>query len=140
MDSTQRIVEALEICFTCSHSKSNEQNFLQKDVTGQGPHMSCSYADFVMTLYESSANEFHLETKIWKRLRDDIFTLWENGIDKRPSFLDYLIGIDRTGKIKFTMEIAGDNGLEFLDSKLNIAEGKIRIDVYAKPVTLKNHL
>ena len=38
------------------------------------------------------------------------------------------------------MEIAGDNGLEFLDSKLNIAEGKIRVDVYAKPVTLKNHL
>ena len=93
-----------------------------------------------MTMYESLANEFHLETKIWKRLRDDIFTLWEHGIDKLSSFLDYLIGIDRTGKIKFTMEIAGDNGLEFMDSKLNIAEGKIRVDVYAKPVTLKNHL
>ena len=48
------------------------------------------------------------------------------------SFLDYLNTMDKTGKIKFTMEIAGDTGLEFLDLKLKISEGKIRVDVYAK--------
>ena len=31
-----------------------------------------------------------------------------------------------------TMEIAGDTGLEFLDLKLKINEGKIRVDVFAK--------
>ena len=31
------------------------------------------------------------------------------------------------------MEIAGENDLEFLDLKLKIAEGKIRVDVYTKP-------
>ena len=41
--------------------------------------------------------------------------------------------MDTTGKIKFTMEIAGENGSEFLDLKLKIAEVKIRVDVYAKP-------
>ena len=41
--------------------------------------------------------------------------------------------MDTTGKIKFTMEIASENGLEFFDLKLKIAEGKIRVDVYAKP-------
>ena len=40
--------------------------------------------------------------------------------------------MDKTGKIKFTMEIAGDTGLEFLDLKLKISESKIRVDVYAK--------
>ena len=40
--------------------------------------------------------------------------------------------MDTTGKIKFTMEIASENGLEFLDLKLKIAEGKIRVDVHAK--------
>ena len=29
------------------------------------------------------------------------------------------------------MKIAGENGLEFLDLKLKIAEGKIRVDLYA---------
>ena len=41
--------------------------------------------------------------------------------------------MDTTGKIKFTMKIAGENGLQILDLKLKIAEGNIRVDVYAKP-------
>ena len=40
--------------------------------------------------------------------------------------------MDKTGKIKFTMEIAGNTGLEFLDLKLKINEGKIRVDVFDK--------
>ena len=133
MDSTQCIEEALEIYLTCSNSKFNDQNFLQTDGTAQGPYMSCSYADIAMAKFDFLANQFHLKPKIWKRFRDDIFTLWEHGVDTLPSFLDYLNGMDTTGKIKFTMEIASENGLEFLDLKLKIAEGKIRVDVYAKP-------
>ena len=40
--------------------------------------------------------------------------------------------MDKTGKIQFNMEIAGDTGLECLDLKLKIKEGKIRVDIYAK--------
>ena len=131
IDSTQCIVEALEICLTCNSSKSNDQNFLQTDGTFQGPHMPCSYADIAMDKYDFLANQFH--PKIWKRFRDDIFTLSEHSVDTLPSVLDYLNGMDITGKIKFTTEIASENGLEFLDLKLKITEGKIRVDVYAKP-------
>ena len=38
----------------------------------------------------------------------------------------------KTGKIKSTMEIAGETGLECFDLKLKINESKIRVDVYAK--------
>ena len=124
MDSTQCIVETLEICLTCSNSTFNSQNFLQTDGAAKGRHMSCSYADIAMAKYDSLANEFHLKPKIWKRIRDYICTLWEDGIDTLPSFLDYLNGMDTTGKIKFTVKIAGKNDLEFLDLKLKIAEGK----------------
>ena len=48
MDSTQCIVETLEICLTCNNSKFNDQNFLQADGTAQGPQMSYSYADIAM--------------------------------------------------------------------------------------------
>ena len=94
--------------------------------------MSCSYADIAMAKYDSLANNFHLKPSVWKRFRDDIFVLWEHGTASLFSFLDYLNTMDKTGKIKFTMEIAGDTGLEFLDLKLKISEGKIRVDVYAK--------
>ena len=40
--------------------------------------------------------------------------------------------MDKTGKIKFTMKIASDAGLEFLDLKLKISEGKIRVHVFTK--------
>ena len=40
--------------------------------------------------------------------------------------------MDKTSKIKFTMDIAGNTGLEFLDLKLKINEDKIRVDVFAK--------
>ena len=128
VDSTQCIVDALEICLTCNNSRFNHQHFLQTDGTAQGPHMSCSYADIAMAKYDSLANK----PSVWKRFRDDIFVLWEHGTASLFSFLDYLNTMDKTGKIKFTMEIAGDTGLEFLDLKLKISEGKIRVDVYAK--------
>ena len=95
--------------------------------------MTCSYANIAMAKYDSLANEFHLKPKICKRFRDGIFTVWKHVIDTLPSFIDYLNGIYTTGKIKFTIEIAGENGLEFSDLKLKIEEGKIRVDAYAKP-------
>ena len=85
-----------------------------------------------MAKYDSLANSFDLKPSVWKRFRDDIFVLWEHGTGSLFSFLDYLDTMDKTGKIKFTMEIAGGTGLEFFDLKLKINEGKIRVDVYAK--------
>ena len=41
--------------------------------------------------------------------------------------------MDAADKIKFTMEITGETGLEFLDLKMKIAQGKIRVDAYVKP-------
>ena len=41
--------------------------------------------------------------------------------------------MDTADKIKFTMEITSETGLEFLDLKMKIAEGKIRVDAYVKP-------
>ena len=132
VDSTQCIVDALEICPTCNNSKFNHQHFLQTDGTAQGSHMSCSYADIAMAKYDSLASKFHLKPSVWKRFRDDVFVSWEHGIASPSSFLDYLNTMDKTGKIKFTMEIAGDTGLEFLDLNLKIDEGKLRLDVFSK--------
>ena len=132
VDSTQCIADALEICLTCNNSQFNHQHFFQTDGTAQGPHMSCFYANITMAKYYSLANNFLLKRNVWKRFRDDIFVLWEYGTACFFFFLDYLNNMDKTGKIKFTMEVAGDTGLGFINLKLKIKEGKIRVDVYAK--------
>ena len=69
---------------------------------------------------------------VWKRFRDDAFVLWEHVTAPLSSFFGYLNTMDKTGKFKFTMEYAGDTGLEFFDLKLKINEDKIRVDVFAK--------
>ena len=108
VDITKCIADALEICLTCNNSKFNHQHFLQTDGTAQGPHTSCSYAEIAMTKYDSLADKFHLKPSVWKRFRDDVFVLWEHGVASLSSFLDYLNTMDKTGKINFTMEIAGE--------------------------------
>ena len=130
---TECILEALRLCLECNNSVFNDKNFLQTDGTAQGPHMSCSYSDIAMAHFDIRAENYDLKLTVWKRFRDDAFSVWTHDVNTLPVFLDYLNNIDSTGKIKFTMQIADDNGLEFLDLKLKIQNGKISVDVYSKP-------
>ena len=68
----------------------------------------------------------------WKRFRDDVFVVWAHGSAAFNLFLDYLNNLDDTGKIEF-MPVAYKNGIEFLDLKLKIVEGKINVNVHSKP-------
>ena len=43
---TQSAIKALEPCLNCNSSLFNNKKYLQTNDTAQGPHMSCSYADF----------------------------------------------------------------------------------------------
>ena len=69
VDSTESIVDTLEICLTCNDSKFNHQHFLQTDGTTQGPNISCSYGDIAMIKYDSLANKFHLSRSLEKIYR-----------------------------------------------------------------------
>ena len=108
-------------------------NYLQTDGTAQGPHISCSYADLALASYESKALAFDVIPTTWKRFRDDMFVVWTNGPASVSLFLEYLNKTDKTRKIQFTMQAAGDDGLEFLDLKLKMVNGKISVDVFSKP-------
>ena len=61
-------------------------------------------------------------------------TIWIHGSDTLESFpfLDYLNQFDSTGKIKFTMQVQDEDGIEFLDLKLKLENSKIGVDVFAK--------
>ena len=96
--------------------------------------MSCSCADLAMAYHDRKALSYLLSPITWKRFHDDIFVAWEHETDTLPSFLDYLNSLDEAGKIKFTMKIADQGkGLEFLDLKIECVDGKLSVDVFAKP-------
>ena len=84
--------------------------------------MSCAYADIATANYDSLANKFHLSLVLGKDL-ELIILYYGNMVPLSSSFLDYLNTMNKTGKIKFTMDTAGGTGLEFLDLKLKIING-----------------
>ena len=131
---TECILEALRLCLECNNSVFNDKNFIQTDGTAQGPHMSCSYSDIAMAHFDNRAENYTLKPTVWKRFRDGVFSVWTHNSNTLLAFLNYLNNIDSTGKIKFTMQIKDENGLEFLDLKLKMKEkNKINIEVFAKP-------
>ena len=95
--------------------------------------MCCSYTDLALASYDSQSLAFNLSPTTWKRFRDDVFVVWRHGPASDSLFLESLNNIDKTGKIQFTMQAAGDDGLEFLDLKLKMVNGKISVDVFPKP-------
>ena len=93
--------------------------------------MFCSYVDIAMAKFDSLANNFNLRPSVWKRFRGDVFVLRKHGVVPLPLFLENPNFLDKTGKTNLTMEVASNTGLEFLDLKLKIGEGKIRVDIFA---------
>ena len=118
----------IEICFTYNKSKFNHQHFLQT----HGAAQASSYADSPIAKFDSLSNKFHLRLSVWKRFRD-VLLLRERGAASLSLVLEYLDSIDKTDKVNFTMGIASNTGVEFLDLKLKIVEAKIRVDIVAKP-------
>ena len=101
---TECILEALRLCLECNNSVFNDKNFTQTDGAAQGPHMSCSYSDIAMDHFDNRTENYTLKTTVWKRFRDDVFSVWTHNTNTLPAFLDYLNNIDSTGKIKFTIQ------------------------------------
>ena len=130
---TECVLEALRLCLERNNSVFNDKNFIQTDGTAQGRHMSCSYSDIAMAHFDNRDENYTLKPTVWKRFRDDFFSVWTHNINTLPAFLGYLKNIDSTGKIKFTLQIANENGLEFLHLKLKMNENnKITIYVFSK--------
>ena len=115
---TERILEALRLCLECNNSVFNDKSFIQINGTAQGPHMSYSYSDLTMAHFDNRVENYTLKPTVWKRFRNDVFSVWTHNINTLSALLDYLNNIDSTGKIKFTLRIADENDLEFLDLKL----------------------
>ena len=95
--------------------------------------MSCSYEDLTLASSYSKALAFILSPATSKMFRHDVFVIWTHGPASASLFSEYLNNIDKTGKIQFTMQAAGDDGLEFLDLRLKMVNGKITLAVFSKP-------
>ena len=119
------ILEALRLCLECNNSIFNNKFYLQKDGTAQGSHMSCSYSEIAMAVYDEKAMNHPFKHLIWKRFRDDVIALRIHSEEDVNHYLNYLNTIDASGEIRFTIQTENKNGFEGCN--------KITVDVHSKP-------
>ena len=104
---TQCIIEALTISLSCNNSVFNGQHLLQTDGTAMGAPNSCSYADLATRHIDdkvlTAQRRRFQELVLFRKYRDDSFTLWCGDSDRIDELLDFLNSIDTD--LKFTIEI-----------------------------------
>ena len=125
-------LEALCLYVECNNPILNNKLHLQTDGTAKGTHISCSYSDNAMAVYDEKAMDHPFKLLIWKRFGDDVIPLWIHSNEDANDYFNYL-NIDASDKIRFTMQTENENGLEFLDLRLKLKDcNKVTLDVYSK--------
>ena len=75
-----------------------------------------------MYRFDLTAMSYTSKILCLKRFRDDMFAVWNQYLQELHKFFEFMNTIDISSKIKFTMSIANDSVLEFLDLSLHINE------------------
>jgi len=88
-----------------------------------------------MGIIDKTATSGEIRPNLWWRYRDDIFNLWTQGPHKLNEFTDFINSLYPT--IKFTL-VSSPTSLNVLDLTLNMVDGYIQTDIYAKPTD--NHI
>ena len=78
-----------------------------------GTKLAPSYTNLFMTKFEEKyVYTYPLQPKLWKRFTNDIFLIWQHGMDSLLEFINHLNTVHST--IKFTKEISPTE-ISFLD-------------------------
>ena len=69
---------------------------------------------------------------LWKRMRDDVFCVWQHGIEKANEYITYLNSIEP--RVQWTNEIEDENGsIPFMDMQVTRCSEGFQTKIYRKP-------
>jgi len=127
--STKFIVQLMTFILTLNHFKFKDQNFLQTKGTAMGTRMAPSYANLFMGLFEKNFLACqNLTPLIWFRYIDDIFIIWQHGIESLKIFLQNL---NQFSNLNFTWNIS-DKLVTFLDADVFIESNFLKTKIHIK--------
>ena len=128
----------IKFILTHNHFEFNGCHYRQKNGTAMGTKMAPSYANiFMANLENNMLSSFELKPSYYCRYIDDIFFIWEHGLDSLIKFSDHCNSYHSS--IKFTMDHSKSN-LPFLDVSINLNNGNITTSVYVKPTDNNRYL
>ena len=132
------IIRLLEMVLKKNNFQFNGNNYLQVGGTAIGTKAAPSFAIIYMGSFEDEyVYTYHLQPLLFIRYIDDIFMLWQHGIDELEIFHEYLN--TRVPTITFTKEYSNTN-VSFLDVMVKIINNKLETDLFSKPTDSHDYL
>ena len=135
---TQDLVRMMELVLTLNNFQFDGQFYVQLSGTAMGTPAAVSYAILFMDFIERKMIQTApSKPSHWKRYIDDVFYIWENGIDELKVFQDHLNTYHSS--IKFTFE-SSDKQVPFLDVMTYLSENQLTTSLFFKPTDAHNYL
>ena len=132
------IIKLLEMVLKKNNFQFNGNNYLQVGGTAIGTKAAPSFAIIYMGSFEDQyVYTYRLQPLLYLRYIDDIFMLWQHGVDELENFHQYLN--TRVPTIKFTKEMSTEK-VSFLDVMVMNINNKLESDLYSKPTDSHNYL
>jgi hypothetical protein len=134
------IMKLLEIAMETYFKTKDGRIYLQTDGTPIGKSISGPLAGIFMNWFEKTYvfNNPRFKPVLWKRMRDDVFILWDQGDQEFDCFYWYLLGINP--KIQFTLEKEVNKRLPFLDMDIRRDDTRLITKVYRKPTHTQQYI
>jgi hypothetical protein len=106
--------------------------------TAMGTRVAPSFANIFMAHFEKTfVDSYKPGPAIWLRYIDDIFFIWQHGLEKLLNFFIHLNNCHPN--IKFTYEYGREN-ISFLDTSVSIDNDILITNLYTKPTDSHNYL
>lgn len=135
---TKYLMKLLEHILKLNNFVFDNKHYLQINGTAMGTKMAPSYANIFMGRLETRLLR-HVPIKpfSWLRFIDDIEMKWTDTREHLEQFLE--IANNFHPSIKFTTETS-ETSNTFLDTTSTLENGKIKMDLYCKPVDTHQYL
>ena len=131
---TQSVIDILSLILNKNTFTFNNEHFLQIHGTAMGSPMARTYANIFMAILERKLLNEAPQGLIpieWIRFIDDIFAIWNHGIEKLQKFITYINNFHPTIKFDYTYSY---KSVSFLDTTIYInSNNKLESDLYIKP-------
>ena len=117
--SPTQIIELLETCLETHFKTIDGRIFSQTEGTPIGKSISGPIAGIYLNWFKEEfiySEQYKTKPTLWKRMRDDVFIIWDHGEKKLLELLSHVNGQEK--RIQFTIEREVNGVLAFLDLKM----------------------
>lgn len=135
--STNFILTLISLILSFNNFKFQDKNYLQIRGTAMGTRMAPSYANLYMGLLEKSfLAKQELQPFTWIRFIDDIFLIWQHGIE---SLLFFLNDLNLFSPLNFNWKISQEF-ITFLDVDIYLKDNSLKTKIHVKETNKMQYL